>query len=88
MTSPVLINKVEPIFSEAVRKVKFRGLIILKGVINKTGDIETVYIVKGSGNEEIDSCVIKAVAQWKYRPAMKEGNPVKVYSSFTVNIRL
>jgi periplasmic protein TonB len=84
---PQLINKVEPPYPELARRAKIQGVVVLEAVITKEGNVEEVKVLR-SLHPVMDQAAINAVKKWKYKPAMFNGNPVKVYFTVTVNFKL
>jgi protein TonB len=84
---PQLIKKVEPPYPEIARRTKIQGVVILEAVITKEGNVEEVKVLR-SLHPMMDQAAINAVKQWKYKPAMLNGRPVKVYFTVTVNFKL
>jgi TonB family protein len=87
VTAPVLISKTEPEYSEAARKAKHQGTIVLDVEIDETGNVIGVHVLKSLGLG-LDEKAVEAVQQWKFRPGMKSGNPVPVETSVEVSFRL
>jgi protein TonB len=52
-----------------------KGDVILDAVIDETGKITTLTLLKGLGSP-VDESVIATVQQWRYTPAMRKGVPV------------
>ena len=84
---PQLIKKVEPPYPELARRSKIQGVVILEAVITKEGNVEEVKVLR-SLHPMMDQAAVNAVKQWKYKPAMLNGKPVKVYFTVTVNFKL
>ncbi|MCI0603649.1 energy transducer TonB [bacterium] len=60
---------------------------MLEAVITKTGTVEEVKVLR-SLHPVMDQAALNAVKQWKYKPAVLNGRPVKVYFTVTVTFRL
>ena len=62
-------------------------MVIVQAIVNKTGDVTNVKVLKGlpMGLEEE---AVKAIKRWKFKPATLNGKPVDVYYNLTVNFRL
>jgi TonB family protein len=58
------------------------GTVVLKAVVNKSGDIEKLELI--SGHPMLVPAAIDAVKQWKYTPYEIDGNPVTVETLITV----
>ena len=52
-----------------------KGDVILDAVIDETGKISALTLLKGLGSP-VDESVIATVHQWRYTPAMRKGVPV------------
>lgn len=84
---PIEITRVKPQYPEAARKARMQGVVILEAIITKTGDVESVRVLRGL-NPLLDNAAIRAVQQWKYKPATFNGRPVPVYLTVTVTFTL
>jgi TonB family protein len=82
----LLIKKVTPIYPEYARQNRIQGQVILQAEISKLGDIDDLQLV--SGDPELASAAIEAVKQWKYKPYLLQGQPVKVETQIKVNFTL
>lgn len=63
-----------------------RGSVVIKALINQTGDVESVELV--SGHPMLVQAALDAVKQWKYRPYLLNGKPVSVETQVVVNFTL
>ncbi len=87
VTSPVLLTKVDPEYSEEARKAKYSGSVTLSIVVNTDGKAEEIKVVKSLGMG-LDEKAIEAVQKWKFSPGKNKGVPVKVRATVEVNFRL
>lgn len=85
--APVLSSRVEPQYPEAARKARMEGVVILEAIITADGNVEDVRVLK-SVNPLLDASAVRAVGQWKYKPATLNGRAVRVYLTVTVTFRL
>jgi len=85
--APVALYKVEPQYSEEARKERVSGIVILEVVIDKSGTVRDAVVLKPLPFG-LDQAALDAVKQWKFRPAMMNGEPVDVIFNLTVNFRL
>jgi len=85
--APVLTNRVEPTYPEAARKARMEGVVILEAIITASGAVEDVKVLK-SVNPLLDSSAVRAVQQWRYKPATLNGRAVRVYLTVTVTFNL
>jgi TonB family protein len=86
VTPPTLISKVEPQYTDQARAAKYQGTVLLSTVIGLDGRATNFKVIKSLGMG-LDENAIQAVQQWRFRPGMKAGLPVKVQAQIEVNFR-
>lgn len=84
---PIEISRVKPQYPEAARKARMQGVVILEAIITKDGSVSDVRVLRGI-NPLLDNAAMRAVQQWKYKPATFNGRPVPVYLTVTVTFTL
>jgi TonB family protein len=87
VSAPVVIFRVEPLYSEEARKVKHQGVVVLWAIVRKDGSLEVLKLVRGLGLG-LDESAITALKQWRFRPGMKDGVPVDVALNVEVSFTL
>jgi protein TonB len=85
--APVLTFSVEPEFSEEARKAKFSGNVLVYFVVDENGNPTHVRVMRGVGMG-LDEKAVEAVRQYKFKPGMKDGKPVKVEMAIEVNFQI
>ncbi|MGH9364212.1 MAG: TonB family protein [Thermoanaerobaculia bacterium] len=85
--APVLLQRIDPTYPEAARKARMEGVVILEAIITATGSVEEVRVLK-SVNPLLDASAVRAVQQWRYRPATLNGRAVRVYLTVTATFNL
>jgi len=53
------------------------GEVILYAVIRSDGSVDSIQLVKGI-DEQLDGNAMRALAQWKFRPAERNGEAVSL----------
>jgi protein TonB len=86
VTRPVVLNHVEPHFSEDARKEKFSGTVEIYLFVDKNGNPVNVRVVRGVGHG-LDEKAVEAVRQYKFKPATRNGQPVVVDLYVDVNFQ-
>jgi TonB family protein len=66
-----------PDYSDAARAAKFQGTVLLSIVVTSEGKATSIYVLKGAPFG-LTAKFIEAVRDWRFEPALKEGNPVPV----------
>ena len=56
-------------------KANLKGTAVVCGIVAPDGRIRTTFMDRSIGNG-LDEIAIATVKQWKFRPAMKDGEPV------------
>jgi TonB family protein len=87
VTPPRLIFKVEPEYSDAARKAKYQGTVLLAIDVNTSGQAEYIKVVRSLGLG-LDEKAIEAVKRWRFKPGTKDGNPATLQTTVEVTFRL
>ncbi|HEY3885780.1 MAG TPA: energy transducer TonB [Vicinamibacterales bacterium] len=85
---PVLIHEVKPQYTDAAKKRKVQGTVDREAVVTREGQVRDDIRVVKSLDPDLDAQAIKALQQWQFRPATKDGKPanitVQVETTFTL----
>ncbi len=84
--APTLVRSVTPDYPNSARLARVQGPVRLRAVIDETGAIEDITLLEG--NPLLAPAATEAVARWRYRPAMLDGRPVRVWVVVTVHFTL
>jgi TonB family protein len=87
MKAPKALYSPDPEYSEKARVAKYSGVGVLGVVVGRDGNPKTVWVSKKLGLG-LDEKAIEAVRQWKFEPAMKNGQPVAAAINVEVSFRL
>jgi TonB family protein len=87
VTSPKVLYRVEPKYSESAREAKISGTAVLTMEIATNGKAEKIRILR-SLEETLDLAAIESLEQWDFEPGKKDGVPVRVQATVEVNFRL
>jgi len=77
----------DPQYSEAARKAKITGTVVLAVAMNAGGTVDAVKIVRPL-EPGLDRNAVDAVKQWKFTSATKDGKLVAVQIDVEVGFRL
>lgn len=88
MTRPKLITRVEPEYPPLAKRAGLEGVVVLQATIDKEGSVSEIIVVRSMKSAGMDESAIKAVKEWKYTPALLNGEPIAVYMPVTVLFRL
>jgi protein TonB len=87
MTKPALLVKVEPTYPDVARMARLSGRVTISAVIGLDGSVESAEVL-ASTSPLFSDTAIGAVRKWRYRPALMNGKPVRVYFTVVVDFSL
>lgn len=82
-----LIYKVEPKYPDDARAKKIEGSVLLGLTIDHGGLPQNIQI-KRSLDPSLDQAAVEAVRQWRFEPAIKDGQPVSMWITVEVYFSL
>jgi TonB family protein len=82
----LLINIAQPKYPQDAGRARIQGLVIVKVVVDTSGNVEDVTPVYG--DPMLTPAAIAAVKNWKYKPYKLDGQPVKVETQATLDFQL
>ena len=85
--APVAINRAKPDYTDAARKARITGVVVVEAIVNKQGDVEQVKVLKGLPLG-LSEQAVDAVKKWRFHPGTLNGEPVEVIFDLTVNFTL
>jgi TonB family protein len=77
LAAPEPLRKVDPRYPPELIKERVSGEVVLYGIIRKDGTVDSIQVIRGL-DPALDQDAMEALAQWKFRPAEKNGEPVDV----------
>jgi TonB family protein len=83
---PRLVERVEPEYTPEALEANLSGTVVLDIEVGIDGRAQVVRVKKGLGlglNEK----AVEAVKQWKFEPAIRDGQPVAVKAVVEMNFR-
>ncbi len=87
VSTPILVLKVEPEYSDEARRAKLSGTVLLSIVVDANGMPRDIHVVRALGLG-LDEKAIEAVQRWRFRPGMRHGKVVAVQAQVEVSFRL
>jgi TonB family protein len=81
-----LIHKVEPQYPLEAKEKGIQGVVLLKVLIDRNGNIASCEQVEG--DPVLGKASTEAVTQWKYRPYLLNGEPVDVETVIKVSFHM
>lgn len=86
-SQPVPTSTVEPQFSSQARRDKIQGTCTIQFIVDADGLPQEPIVIKPLGHG-LDQKALEAVRQYRFKPAMKDGQPVPVFLTVQISFRL
>jgi len=83
---PEKVVNVQPTYPEIARITRIEGVVILEAVIDAAGNVTSARVLRGY--PMLDPAALNAVQQWKFKPAMLNGETIPVVMTVTVQFKL
>ncbi len=87
VTEPIPIFKPEPPYTKEAKAAKTQGTVILQTIIGADGAVKDVNVVKPLG-QGLDQNAVNTIRTWKFKPALKAGQPVACRVTVEVSFKL
>ncbi|MGN7725358.1 energy transducer TonB [Luteimonas sp. 22616] len=75
-TPPMVISSPPPVYPRAALRRRESGDVLLRVHVGADGVPHAVDLIRGSGSRYLDRAASDAVRKWRFRPAMRAGQPV------------
>jgi len=85
---PELVYSVQPEYPHLAQIAGQEGLVVIKALISKTGDVIEAVVLVSSGFPLLDEAARAVAGKYKYRPAIQNGRPVALWVTYKVDFRL
>ena len=83
--APEIASVVKPEYPPVARRMNVSGTVVLSVLVGDTGRVEDVRVVReAGGNMGLTQAAQKAVRQWTFRPAVKNGVLVKTWMTVPI----
>lgn len=88
-SSPELIRQVRPNYTSPALQARVQGVVVMDAVVLPDGSVGEVKIVRSlDGRFGLDEEALKAVKQWRFRPAARAGRPIAMLVSVEMMFEL
>lgn len=74
MVPAEILSKPTPVYTQEARSMRIEGEVLLEAVLEASGTLHVVRVVRGLGHG-LDDNAVKAAEQIHFKPAMKDGQP-------------
>lgn len=80
-----VISQPAPVYPAAAGAASISGLVRMEAIIGKDGRVRTLKVI--SGDSFLTKAAIAAVSQWRYQPALLNGQPVEAATEIDVQVK-
>jgi TonB family protein len=76
---PVVIKEVRPVYTPEAMAAKLEGTVAMECVVRPDGTVNDITIARSlDATYGLDDQAVKALAEWRFKPGQKAGEPVAV----------
>jgi TonB family protein len=83
-----VIHREDPVYPPDLRDQGVEGVVRLRAVISKDGVPQSLTVLNPSVNQEFIDAATGALRQWRYAPALLNGEPIEVMTATDVSFSL
>jgi len=85
--NPVPVKTPPPDYPESMKRQGVSGVVAVTIVIDETGTVISGAVAKSS-QPDFEEPAVRAVKKWKFKPAQKDGTPVKMRVTVPIRFNL
>ncbi len=85
---PELINEHNPDYPKPARQAGITGVVWVKALVDEEGNVLKAIVWESSGTVSLDEAAVEAAYEFKYKPGIQDGRPVKVWVTYPVEFTL
>jgi TonB family protein len=74
VTPPEILSKPNPVYTEEARGLHIQGEVLLEVVMQASGQLHVLRVVRGLGHG-LDDSAVRAAEQIRFKPALRDGQP-------------
>ena len=83
-----LFKQTRPVYPPELQQQGVLGPVVIQASISVTGEPVNLEVVSPGSDPRLAQAALDAVRQWRYQPALLNGEPVQVDTKITVDFRL
>ena len=86
-TQPIVTQKFAPEYTQEALDARLQGTVTLSVIITPEGKASQISVVRSLGMG-LDEKAIECVEKWRFRPGLRNGEPVSVRANIEINFLL
>jgi protein TonB len=78
----------KPPYPRAARRRGYEGVVLLKVEILPNGRVGEIQVKRSSGHSMLDRSALKTVRKWRFIPAKRAGEPIRIWAEVPIKFDL
>jgi protein TonB len=87
VVEPALASSLRIAYPPAARGQAVGGKVVVLVLVSEEGAVSEARLEQGIGSRLVNEAVLEAVRRAKFRPATKDGIPVKMWRTVVVDVK-
>jgi protein TonB len=88
IVDPQILVQTIPSYTDEAIKAKVQGVVLLQAIIRKNGRVDSPVVLRGLGYGLEEKAIKEIVSNWRFRPAMLNGQAVDLQATIEVTFNL
>lgn len=88
IVAPIAERKPPLAYPQMAMRQRVEGTVQLRALVDENGAVADAHVVSGLTREDLNQAAVAYVKKWTFRPARKNGVPVKVWLPVRIDFRL
>jgi TonB family protein len=85
---PIGLEKPSPQYTTLGRTRRQEGNVVFEVLVDETGRVADIRLIRGIAGSDLNDAAMNAARSWVYKPAVKDGVPVRVWRPEQVRFKL
>ena len=87
VVEPELTSRLSVNYPLAARRERVSGRVVILALVDENGNVQSAKVQSGvASNTGVNQAIVDAVKKARFRPATKDGVPVKMYKAIPVEV--
>ncbi len=83
-----MIYSYTPPYPKFARLAGLEGLVWVQAYVDREGNVRVAQVGKSSGSDLLDEAAVAAAYKNKFKPAIRDGEPVAIWVTYQVRFKL
>ena len=85
---PLYKQNTSPPYPPKARRMGYEGIVMLKVLINESGRVNNLEVLKSSGYDILDRAALSTVKEWRFEPGTEGGIKKKMWVKIPIRFQL